>query len=266
MTGENNRIAFGINNLRVGILVNAFAGVTLEVSVSVGVFCFILGVIMVTGSIVPVMSFILRPFGREGVLASVSANVTNTVGILVAMSGEAIGYVVSALGSVPVIVFIGRPFGFVFVIAELIFTNVTNTVVVFVVVCMKSKLALSVVSTGRSVPVVSDVLFPSFSIEGVLAHLICANVTNTVVISVGMSSKVALYNLTLNCVRAEGLVPVVVFIGFPFGAKIGMVTELIFTLVADTVVICITLGVELFVFGNGCVRAGCCIPVLLVVM
>ena len=143
--------------------------------------------------------------------------------------------------------FIRGPFGIKIVIAELIFAFITNAVVVFVEIGMKSKLTLRIVRTGGSIPVVSAVSYPSLCVQGVAAKLVCACVANAVVVFVLMGFKVAFYDFTVIYVTAASFVPVIRCVAFPSSAKSFVTAELIVAFVANAVVICVALGVTLLV-------------------
>ena len=262
MTGKNDCVAFRLGSFNVGILVETFANVTSQVSVNVGVSGLVFGVIVTAGSFVPMMCFVGSPIGIERMLASVIANVTEAVLVFIGVRSKSFRYVVIATGSVPVIVFVVRPLQVKVVIAELICANVTNTVVIFVGVGVKSEIAFSVVRTGGSVPVVSVVRYPGFRIQGVSADLVCANVTNAVVVFVFVSIKVSFYDLAVINVTAGSFAPMTRGVVFPRGAEARMLAELILAFVANAVVVCIAFGVKLFVLNENSVTAGCCVPML----
>ena len=92
--------------------------------------------IVIAGYCVPVLVFVLRPFGFVFVSMIVvpGASVTDTVVIIVSVScGISYGSIsVTAGGCVPVIEFVVGPFLGIGVVAELIFANLADTVVVFV--------------------------------------------------------------------------------------------------------------------------------------
>ena len=141
LTGGSVPVAVFIgrpNVFVVGMLVSVVpcTNVTFTVVVSIDMLASVLiAAIVIARYCVPVLVFVLRPFGFVFVSMIVvpSASVTDTVVVLVSVRIKLLGYVVSALSSVPVVGFVVGPNVLVGVIVVVIpFTNVADAVVVFI--------------------------------------------------------------------------------------------------------------------------------------
>ena len=125
-----------IRHIGIKILVGSLTNIAFEIPVYVGVlFVITLHIGMLASGTVPMMGFVCYPrVGIEGMLMTVipGALVAEDISVLVNVRFFVFRfYAVTAGGFVPVVLGIVRMNFTVCVVAELISTNVTNTVVVF---------------------------------------------------------------------------------------------------------------------------------------
>ena len=185
-----NSILFSIGVL---VVVVPLASVTDTVIVFVSVSCLAGNFNGVrAGYVMPVIVLIVRPAFSVGVFVVVVplASITDTVVVFVSVSClESNVDGVSTCNFLPVIVLIVRPILSVFVFVTVVpFTNVTETVVVFVSVSF-NVFNFSGVRTNSCVPVVNFIVSPAFG-EIVLAVLIFTNRAVSVVFYVSMCSEI----------------------------------------------------------------------------
>ena len=201
---------FSIELQFVGVLAELiFTGVTYTVVVLVIVCTAILfnGCVSAGGFLV-VLGRGVRPFGLEGVLVTVviTAHCAYTVNIEVVSLNLGLNRVVTTGSLVPVTCFVGSPLAIAEgVLAELVGTNVTNAVVVLILVRTAGLVSYSVV-TGRSKPVLGFCGRPlgSIGMLVIVIPLTALNVTNAVVVCIYVVAR----NVSLALITLEVLVSV----------------------------------------------------------
>ena len=165
----------------------------------------------------------------------ISAIVTDTVVVSVTVLVIASELNVASAGCVlPVLVGVIAPSCIVGVIAVALLTNVTDTVLVLVVISVVCLVLGSYVTvTGILVPVSRCVIRP-FGVVGVGAHYVCTNVTFTIVVFVGVRCFFSIINVT----SADNLLVVLVSVGGVV-LSVSVLTDLELTscIVANTVVV-----------------------------
>ena len=191
--------------------------------------------------------------GNVKLFVGSTAGVAGKVSVIVGMLCVVTLYRAVHTGScVPVMSFVccpGRSIEGVLV-SVVVCTNVTFAVVVTVDVCALFD-SVNVASAAGNLPVFVSVVCP---LVGVSANLIGTLITVAVLVFVNVSCNTVEY-----LVVTVGIVPVIFGIVVPVGL-FGVVAELIFTCVTNTVVI--TVVVKRYVDLLCAVTAGSCVPVL----
>lgn len=271
---------FGLALRMVTELISAIVANTVVVIIAFGVKSLKLcgNLVLTVGKGEPVVSFVLVVYGFALRMLTnlISAHVTNAV---VSFKVYVLGFILlivsyrmSTFNGVPVSrsAFFVYPLGFVkLVITELIFTNVTNTVVVFITVLVSglSVLGDNRVVTGKLVPVMSFVLVIYVFFIGVIAHNVSALFTDTVVYR---AFVVALSLHICSGVSADRRMPVTGFVISPHVRVEGVVLTAHIISARVTLAVFLALAVSLvyvssLVNAGNVVSAGCSVPVILTV-
>ena len=194
---------------------SAFADVTLVVVVFVGM-SYLFGLNVVSaGNCMPVISRICAPSLSIGMITELrftygtEAYVVSIHVLLLCAFGNG----VTAGCGMPVVSSVGNvAFCVIGMVAILNVTNSTESVTVRIVMLFFSVCGNYVLTVGKLEPVVSRVVRILGSALGVIAHLVRAYVTDTVV---AFNVNVSGYVFNLNAVSAGNCVPVIIFVGSP---------------------------------------------------
>ena len=224
--------------------------------------------IVSTGNFLPVVFCIVRPVFSVGVVVVVVplASVTDTVVVFVSVSCLILGLgYVSAVCSLPVVFCIMRPGFVVGMLAELILTNVTYTVVVLVDVVFGSCGYNAMTSvTGCFLPVLFAIGLEFVGIYVLVSAVITASGTKDTVLGVeGVSCSFHV----CGCVTALRRTPVSGFIHSPFCRVVDfvVVTYNVFANVAESVSAVFYVNVCRGVLACDGVSASRCVPVVILV-